>query len=112
MGNMPWVALGNFNEATYLEEGISQRIYNDNHGGPSEFPQATLSLQLIELPSVGGEFTWNNKSVGPTRLNKLDKTFTNISWIDLWPQSKLELYRSSSNDHATIIISCLTLRGV
>lgn len=50
--NLPWVALGDFNEITYPEERIPQGDYN--HGVPSEFIDATMSSHLIELPSMGG----------------------------------------------------------
>lgn len=43
---------------------------------PPCFPKS----QLIELSSVGGEFTWTNKSLGPSRLSLL---LDLVSWIEL-----------------------------
>lgn len=45
------------------EERISQEVYS--HCGPSEFLHATMASQLIDLPSVGSNFTWPNNSIGP-----------------------------------------------
>lgn len=86
---------------------LSQGIYY--HSGPSEFLNATLATQLIELSSIGGEFTWTNKSVGSVaRFSRLNIVFTNLKWIDLWPQSRFEFYRGSSSDHVIMIIAFST----
>lgn len=77
-----------------------------SHGGPSEFIHATMTYQLIELPSIGGKFTWSNNSIGyASKQNKLNRNFTNLHWIDLWPNSRLEYCRGNTSDHATMIIT-------
>lgn len=40
------------------EERVEKGTYN--HGGPSEFVQATNLAQLMEKLSLGGDFTWTN----------------------------------------------------
>lgn len=101
--NVPLVALGDFNEITYPKERISQG--DCNHGGPSEFLHVTMASHMIELPSIGGDFTWTNNAVGSSRQSRLDKALTNLHWMDVWPHSRLECFIGTSSDHVTMIIS-------
>jgi len=58
------------------------------------------------LQAIGGDFTWNNKAAGPNfTQSKLDRAFTDLRWIDIWPQARVEFYKGSTSDHATMIIT-------
>lgn len=57
-----WIAIGGFNEIRTPEECRGQGVYC--HGGPSGFIHATNLSCMIELTSLGGDFTWKNNSPG------------------------------------------------
>lgn len=108
---VPWIVLGDFNEIRAPEERIDTGTYN--HGGPAEFIQATTRLaHLLEMPSVGGDFTWTNNSIGPRhKQSKLDRTFTNIHWIDAWPIARLEFFSGASDHNGMLVTISQTERG-
>lgn len=37
--------------------------------------------------------------------SKLDRAFTNMKWIDLWPTEKVEYIRGTSSDHASMDVT-------
>lgn len=89
---LPALRKGLFNQYTIIEVLLSfcmPQVLFDFWNFP---PQGVSSPGLI--------------NVGPAfRQSMLDRAFTNLPQIDLWPQSRLEFYRGNSSDHATMIIS-------
>lgn len=79
-----------------------------NHRSLAEFFQSTDLAQLLELTSVGREFTWTNNSVGAefkeTRLDRAFTKNTNQHWIDYWPKARFE-YFSGTSDHKGMIVA-------
>lgn len=74
--------MGDFNEIRTLKERMWQQVYD--HGGPSEFIDATNPANIMELPSIGGNFTQLNNSAGPHfTQRKLDKAFVNEELLDI-----------------------------
>lgn len=57
----PWLIGGDLNEIRSPEERSGLVVYN--HGGPAEFIENMV--QLLDLLSIGGDFTWTNNSPGP-----------------------------------------------
>lgn len=73
-------------------------IYNHG-GGPSEFIQAINLAHLLEMLSMGGEFTWSNNSLDTEfKQTRLDRTFINQHWIDTWSETKLKFFSGTSDD--------------
>lgn len=101
--SLPWIVGGDFNENLSSEERLGTWVYL--HGGPSEFKDATNIAHVFELPSIGGEYTWTNNSPGPNfTQSKLDIDFTNQSWIDKWPEVRVEFHNGTSDHKAMIIV--------
>lgn len=55
--DIKWRALGDFKEVRSPENRMGKISYS--HGGPSEFILAKDKAHLMELPSIGGYFTWS-----------------------------------------------------
>lgn len=53
------VRILDFNDVRFLDERVSKGVYN--HDGPEEFIKDTNGAMLLEIPSIGGQFTWTNK---------------------------------------------------
>lgn len=83
------------------------------HGGPNEFIACTDSAHLLELPSLGGDFTWNNNSLSKNFIqSKIDGAFTCQEWISKWPNSRMEFFRGLVRDHTSVtIVFSNILRG-
>lgn len=103
------IAIGDFNEIRCPKE--RQGPDTHSHGGPSEFISATYSAHLMELPSIGGEFTWSNNFPGENfRQSRIDRAFTSQEWIGKWPDSSVEFYRGLMGDHAYMSIRFSTIQ--
>ena len=95
----PYVVLGDFNELS--------RSKQDMIGGV-DFSFARLnymhrllsSLECIELPFKDQVYTWRKKRCGVSHiLERLDKGVTNLDWINLFPNAKLNHHVFTSSDH-------------
>lgn len=61
-------------------------------------------LQLAELHLSGRRFTWSNGRDRPT-LERLDRAFASIEWIEQYPNSLLRCLSSDSSDHAPLLLT-------
>lgn len=58
------------------------------------------------MPSIGGEFTWTNNSLGDEfKQTRLDKAFINQLCIDFWSDSRLEFFNGTSNHKGRMIVT-------
>lgn len=95
--------VGDFNEIGSPEERVNRGI--SNHGGPSEFISKTNIAEIIEMPSIEGDFTWTNNQVGLNFIqSKLDRAFTNQKWIETWPETRVDFHVGTS-DHKAMVIT-------
>lgn len=59
----------------------------------------------MEMPSIGGKFTWTSNSTGVGfKQTRLDRAFTNQAWIDFWPDARLEFF-NGTNDYKGMIVT-------
>lgn len=58
------------------------------------------SMDLGEMFTRGGSFTWSNGVIGTRRSNsKIDRVFTNELWLCCWSKMFCELYEGGSSKH-------------
>lgn len=70
-----------------------------NYGGPIKFIHATDHANMVELPSLGGDFTWSNNSPGVnSKQNKLDSAFTNEEFVRRCPEARNEFHSVVSSE--------------
>ncbi|MCH82389.1 RNA-directed DNA polymerase (Reverse transcriptase), partial [Trifolium medium] len=81
------------NNKTYALSAIYAATRAHEHRGRStparlpmkEFQKWTDDSNLIHLPTIGAEFTWNNGRWGLRHTERrLDRAVCNQSWLDLW----------------------------
>lgn len=58
----PWILMGNFNEIRVISEREGRYVHDEEE--PSQFNKVIEDLDLTELPTMGGLFTWSNKNQG------------------------------------------------
>lgn len=64
-------------------------------------------LALIELPLLDHLYTWSNKRAMPT-LARLDRTFINGGFAQLFPSFNLNSHLGSTSDHIPLILTAPT----
>lgn len=98
----PWLLIGDFNQIMSL---------NDKWAGSSrirgnERPMEVFnSKSLHEIVSKGGICTWsNNRQSNQRILEKLDRSWCNSKWMDLFDNSWIEIMPIACSDNAPILL--------
>ena len=84
MHNSPWIVMGDFNSALYVEDQL--------HGsstpsiGMREFFECVQHNELVDIQGHGLQFTWNQRpKKGVGILKKIDRVMGNMHFLDLIP---------------------------
>ena len=65
---------------------------NGNIVGAKHFQQTLFDLELCELEAKGQRFTWMNKREDKAFvMERLDKAFASIEWINSYPHYVLKI---------------------
>ncbi|XP_039683467.1 uncharacterized protein [Medicago truncatula] len=101
--SLPWCIMGDFNDILHSDEkkGRATRPNWLIKG----FRQAIQDVELIDIHMEGYPFTWF-KSLGTTRAveEKLDQALATNSWMQLFPNARLENLVAPSSDHFPILL--------
>jgi endonuclease/exonuclease/phosphatase family metal-dependent hydrolase len=101
--SLPWVVLGDFNEALWQYEHFSAR----------QCPEPQMAafrdcLQICELKDIGFSvlpYTYENKRDGNHNVRvRLDRVVADDEWRDIYSASSVHLV-SPCSDHAPILLS-------
>ena len=96
--NVPCLLIGDFNETLSPLDRGSQ--YVDTNGSES-FKAFLQGLQVTEIPSSNGWFTWfRNQS-----KSKIDRLFVHPQWISHIPAIKLSILNRSISDHCPLLVT-------
>ncbi|XP_042504810.1 uncharacterized protein LOC122081684 [Macadamia integrifolia] len=98
-----WMCHGDFN--SFLS-------WREKEGGNPTEPRDTVGFQnlvdsceLLDLPTHGPLFTWNNKRRGAANIRiKLDRALANQSWRSSFPDAAVYIRSSTNSDHCPLII--------
>lgn len=61
--------------------------------------------ELMELPSVGGDFLWNNKEEEAANIQKkFDHCLANNEWNDIFPDAQVCFLPYLSSDHRRMLL--------
>nr|CCA66140.1 hypothetical protein [Beta vulgaris subsp. vulgaris] len=94
---LPSLIIGDFNEVLNSSE---RRSLIASQSEMTKFRDFVQNLQLLEIPSSSGGFTWfrgNSKSL-------LDRLFINPEWLILFPGLKLSLLMRGLSDHCPLLV--------
>ncbi|XP_062093673.1 uncharacterized protein LOC133799690 [Humulus lupulus] len=98
-----WIIMGDFNAVFYVDDQLGGRSISIKE---MEDARQWLALgEATEMKTLAPKFTWNNKQDGGTRIfSKLDRVFTNDSWIDSFPLVVTYAQWDVVSDHCYLLI--------
>ncbi|XP_042477700.1 uncharacterized protein LOC122059065 [Macadamia integrifolia] len=99
----PWVVLGDFNATLYSHEKRGPGRFNV--GSAAEFQAMVDACDLISSPSQGSNFTWTNNRCRGHVAARLDRSFFNAQWLDVFGDCGQKVLHRSISDHAPILFS-------
>ncbi|XP_022024344.1 uncharacterized protein LOC110924660 [Helianthus annuus] len=99
----PWIVLGDFNVALNMEDCLSGP---SNHSiGMREFYDCVKETELLDIPSHGIHFTWNQKPrEGIGVMKKLDRVMGNLKFLELFPNGHALFKLARISDHSPCIL--------
>lgn len=80
---------------------------NFNASEAQIFSSAINSINLQEIPLLDRLFTWSNQQDNPT-LVRLDRSFVNLDWTLMFPDSTLSSLVRTTSDHVPILLTATT----
>ena len=95
-----WLVCGDFNVIYLASDKNSGRLHR---GLMRRFRSLIDDLQLEELTLSGRLFTWSNGRDQPT-LERLDRAFATVEWLERYPSHQLRCLSSDCSDHAPLLL--------
>ncbi|KAK1414742.1 hypothetical protein QVD17_30493 [Tagetes erecta] len=100
---MPWVILGDFNEALNMDDWAVGKSKIDL--GVKEFRECVRNIEVLDINSSGLQFTWTQKpKEGTGILKKIDRVMGNLSFINLFPNAHALFQPYRVSDHSPCIL--------
>ncbi|XP_056697347.1 uncharacterized protein [Spinacia oleracea] len=101
--DLPWCIIGDFNEVVIAHEKFG--------GWPIKEHRANLLLNcmrscgMLDLGFTGQKFTWTNKiRTGPI-MERLDRAWTTVDWLNMFPSAFLKVLPRLTSDHCPILLN-------
>lgn len=96
----PWLLCGDFN---MIYQACDKNNGRFNLGLMRSFRSMLDDLLLDELHLSGRMYTWSNHRDNPT-LERLDRIFTTVCWVEQHTCHSLRCLSSDSSDHAPLLL--------
>eukprot|EP00268_Persea_americana_P034025 TRINITY_DN33662_c0_g2_i1.p1 TRINITY_DN33662_c0_g2~~TRINITY_DN33662_c0_g2_i1.p1 ORF type:complete len:402 (-),score=60.83 TRINITY_DN33662_c0_g2_i1:2739-3944(-) len=102
--SLPWCVIGDFNSILLASEKLS--IKPSPSPSVKDFNDMVLSSGLKDLGFRGNSFTWANNRQGQAYVAaRLDRAFTNSTWLDRFGDLMITHLPRLSSDHSPLILS-------
>ena len=103
--NMPWVVVGDFNEAMWSFEHFSDTPRSA--GQMLDFRDVLEVCGLGDLGFAGLPYTFDNRRGGRANVKvRLDRAVANNMWRDVFAHARVEHLVAPSSDHLPILLRC------
>lgn len=101
--NLPWIVVGDFNSVRNSNERIGKNA--PTKSSISDFNKMIKDADLLEIPSKGPWFTWDNRQFGSDLiLSKIDRGLTNALLLKEYPNMWLEVVSNIISDHRILVL--------
>ena len=96
----PLLVCGDFNQIYCAEDKNNSRL---NLRSMRRFRRAIDESHLQELYLNGRLYTWSSRRSTPT-LERLDRAFANVDWLEAFPSHHLRCLSSDCSDHSPLLL--------
>ncbi|XP_019229576.1 PREDICTED: uncharacterized protein LOC109210594 [Nicotiana attenuata] len=99
----PWIVMGDFNAVLHTNDRV--------RGNPVslaeiiDFQQCIDQCDLMEMPTSGSRYTWNDRHSDNRILSKIDWAFINTAWLNLIPTYRASYLEEGISDHCPLKLS-------
>ncbi|XP_074292176.1 uncharacterized protein LOC141619040 [Silene latifolia] len=101
--NGPWLVMGDFNNVLAMCERVGSEVSNYELRG---FQDCVDDCGLVDLPTHGAYFTWNNKhEPGAMVFSRIDRAMSNDDWLYHYPDSITMFHPEGEFDHCPCTIN-------
>ena len=98
-----WLCIGDFNQVLKQDEKFA--FHQGNLVGAPLFQQVIDELQLCDLAASRQRFTWmNNRDDEDFVMERLDRAFASIDWVNSYPLYSLRNLLIIRSDHGPFIL--------
>ncbi|KAA3478601.1 reverse transcriptase [Gossypium australe] len=104
--SLPWVVIGDFNEILKSHEKRGGRLRSERQ--MLDFRMALEDCNLFDLGFIGRWFTWERGRFQATNIReRLDRGVASPTWMDIFPNHKIEHLTHSFSDHCPILLDTM-----
>ncbi|KAL9233090.1 hypothetical protein vseg_008128 [Gypsophila vaccaria] len=97
----PWAIGGDFNCILYANEKVGGNLPL----GVEQFRSCLTDCGMLDAPSVGAFYTWNNRQQATDRVfSKLDRLLVNKEWSDCFPSAFAHFLPEGISDHSPCLV--------
>jgi exonuclease III len=101
--NSKWLCIGDFNQVLSEDDKLSFK--DSSLSGNLDLLQTISTLSLMPIEAKGLPYTWMNKRNGDQFvMEKLDRAFGNMAWLDCYPHCLVRNLPIIASDHGPIIL--------
>ncbi|KAK1678041.1 hypothetical protein QYE76_038889 [Lolium multiflorum] len=102
--DLPWLVVGDFNEALWPEEHFSATTRPA--GQMQAFRDALNDCRLTDLGFAGVPYTFDNMRNGRANVKvRLDRAVATMDWRDMYADTRVQHLISPCSDHCPILVS-------
>lgn len=106
--HIPWLVGGDFNVIADLSEYSGRSV--PDMGAIMDFQSCISDCGLLELPTTGGQFTWSGVRSTGRVWKRLDRILINQAWLELHPNSSVDILPRVTSDHAPMLLKISSRR--
>jgi endonuclease/exonuclease/phosphatase family metal-dependent hydrolase len=104
MKKLPWLMMGDFNEAMWQSEHFSLRKRGEKQ--MMDFREVSSYCDLHDLDFSGAPWTFDNKQKGTRNVRvRLDRAVASLAWSEIYPNSMVHHLASCRSDHCPILLT-------